>query len=516
MSNFRFNNKSRLIARRMRALYNKMNRELTSSDKSDVGYNTQSILGSFRDLYLNMGKPHLELKPFESKQVPRSAQINKTMAEIEEDLSIAYDEVETLKTSMVESFNYAQSLSKDLENASEIVGSKIIDLRLLDGQLDQEVLVAGDDFRTMEKIDLQSGLQNESADVLLDQGVVTLKRLSSKNIVNSQTTIDVTPVGPSTIKKNPTVNNVNRFYEGNFYNFAGSARPEGGRYHLEQTMSVNVEPTGLSVSYVTVDGTSTPSNFVTNVQNTLSETEEGGGGLKLRPEDVIIYDRGADEEEKNTIRSYMIDDNPATFWECEYVKTDAETQSLVEESKILGLDQESTIVDENGNIEEGIVSTVTIDDIRNEARASSATTEDDFIVDVTVRLDKPQMINWISLTPNNFEESAWIDIVDISYSNAQSSYQTIPGFFDAIQDNTLTEEANAELDEDEAGILLAPSRYAYKGIGVWSFQPVEATNIRIRIRQKTAVPSPYQRMAIRLHRVFTQVYTESQANTPGI
>lgn len=516
----RYNNRSVLVARRVRALFNKISREQTIRERSSINDTTQDVLVAFRELFSNLGKPSVELQPFAAKQVPRSSQINKTMAQIEDDLQAAYDEMGGLRQGLVESFNHAQALSQDLIVSADSIGSKVVDLRLLAGQQDQNVLIAGDDFRTLARVDQSIGLQNQAADILLDQGVVVLKRTKTVNLVNENTQIDVTAIGPTDLKSGPTVDNINRFYEGNFYDFVGQARPEGGRYHLEQTMSVNVEPTGItSRTIFTSSKTTRPADVINIAKNRVAQTNDGNTkpGERLRPEDIIVYDRGASEGEKQTVRKFLTDENPASFWECEYVKTDQEIQDLVDQSKLIGLDTQSTITNPDGSIEEGVLSTVTLDDLRNEARGNSSLTDDDFIVDITVTLDKAQELNWLSLIPNNFEDTAWMDVLDISYAGDNvDSYQTIPGFSNAVHDNVLTDEANAELTDEEAGTLLAPSKYAYRGVGVWSFEPVIGKSIRFRIRQRTATPSPYQRLAIRLHRVFTQVYTRTDAKTPGI
>lgn len=516
---FRYNNRSVLVTRRVRALFNKISREQDLRTRLDIHESTQNILTSFRELFSNLGKPSVEINPFESKQVPRSKQINKTMAQIEDDLEAAYDEMGGLREGLVETFNHAQALSADLITSADEIGSKVVDLRLLNDQLDQNVLVAGDDFRTLARVDQSIGLQNPAADILLDQGVVVLNRSSSINLVNENTHIDVTPVGPKNLKRTPTLNNVGRFYEGDFYDFVGQARPEGGRYHLEQSMSVNVEPEGQNTETTVTNnfGGSTPATFEKTVDNRLKAEGIPQPGERLRPEDIIVYDRGASEGELATVRANLIDENPASFWECEYVRTSADIQNIVDQSKLIGLDTESQIAGTLQGREQGAITTVTLDDLRNEARADSSGTNDDLIIDITVTLDSAKTVNWLSLIPNNFEDTAWIDVLDISYANSgTTSFQTVPGFSNSIHDNVITDEANAELTDSEAGALLAPSKYAYRGIGVWSFEPVEAKSLRFRLRQRTAVPDPYQRLAIRLHRVFTQVYTTQDADTPGI
>ena len=514
----RYNNHSVIIARRVRALFNKINRDQSLRDRSDIRSRTGKLLESFRELYTNLGKSTIEARPFEPRQVPRSEQLNLTMQEVEQDLTIAYDEVGSLRNGFVETFNHAQAASSDLLLSSQNIASKVIDLRLLAGQQDQNILVAGDDFTTLTRVDQNIGLQNTQADVLLDQGAVTLFRSLSHNVVNENTSIKVTPIGPQDMKTLPTVNNINRFYEGNFYNYIGDARPEGGRFHLEETMSVNVEEQGVAVTDVNningvINIATAQADHLQNALDRLGDPEAPPGpGEALRPEDIIVYDRGASEGEKRVIRRNMIDENPSSIWECEYVRTEPAIQQAVEEANTIGLDTQSTVLEGPAGEQyplDNIPMAVTLDDLRTQASGFSQGDDDDLVVEIILTLDKPQKVNWISLIPNNFEETAWIDVLDDSVSvDGQSTFRQIPGFNDAVHDNILTDDANAELTDQEAGALLAPDRYAYRGTGVWNFDAVVAAAVRVRLRQRTATPAPYQRLAIRLHRVFTQTTTQ--------
>lgn len=515
MSNrFHYNNRSVLITRRVRALFNKMSADLNRQTRGDIYETTSKVLEGFKELYSNLGKPATVIEPFEPKQAPRSKKINKTMQDIEEDLRIAYEESTALNQSLADTFNHAQAVSKDIIALNEKVSSKVIDLRLLEGQLEQNILIVGDDFKDLSRIDQNFPLQNPPADTLIEQGVVVLKRSGSNNLASSNAEMKLSIIGPQGISTRPTINNTDRAYEGKFYDFIGNARPEGGRFHLEQTLSVNIQPTGITSNTVVVSNPN-PNNVINIAQQELNKVP--GAGQVLRPEDVLIYDRGASEQEKAVVRQNLFDDSPATFWECEYVKTEPSIQTQVEQSKLIGLDQNSIIVNTDGAIENNAVSSVTLDDLRNQASALSSSSTDDLILDLSISLQKESIVNWISLTPHNSNETAWMDVLDISYAGSSlDSFKTIPGFSNAIHDNVLTDEANAELSDGESGALLAPNKYSYRGIGVWSFEPVLAKVIKVRIRQRSAVPAPYQKLAVRLHRTFTQTYTETHADDPGI
>jgi len=221
----------------------------------------------------------------------------------------------------------------------------------------------------------------------------------------------------------------------------------------------------------------------------------------------VVFDRGANEGEKSIIKEQMFDTNPSTFWECEYVKVYAPLQQAVEQSREL-----ETLAN-NGQFQvvNGTLPLVTINDLRALAARETAMPNDDFEIEILVTLGAPQTINWISINPNNFDETAWLEVINIGTADSNSAgFRTIPGFHNDVFDNTITDYANAELTEGEAKAILSPNRYAYRGLGVWNFEAVTAKLIKIKMRQKTGVPNPYQRMAIRLHRVLQQTYTQSQ------
>lgn len=505
--NFNFNNKSGLVKRRAELLLNRVAQEAKGQD---INTTLSKIYNAFTELYSNLGKPLTKLEPFKPEQMPRSAKLNATMESIEADLNNAYKESKALSESFIEVFNYSRALSTELLNSTDRLSSKVIDLKIISGQENDNIIVAGDDFNDLSKVDQSFPTQNQKADISPSQGIVTLARLKSNNVINDKVQVSIIPLKPDGLSIRPTVGNENRFYEGNFYNFIGQARPEGGKWHLEETASVLAPLEGQSsVTYVS-NGPSQTSQLDPFIGNTDGPVQPG---QVLKPEDIIVYDRGASESEKQISRSQMMDSSPASFWECEYVKTAPEIQKEVDDSRLVTPNDNgltSVGVDNESN---ALVSSVTLDDLRSKSAILSNGQSDDFVIALTITLDAPKTINWISINPNNFEETSWMEITNIEYSQSNTSqFITIPSFDSNIHENILTDDANAELTSDEQGSLLAPNKYNFKGIGIWTFDPIETRVIRITIKQRTAVPSPHQRLAVRLHRVFTQVYTESQGS----
>ena len=527
--NFTYNNRSVLVTERARILFKRLE-SANNQDRNDLHKSMARVALLFKEFYGSLGKPSMQLRPFENKQVPRSAKINATMQEIEDDLQVAYKEVDAIGQSFVEVFNLSRAYATELGNLSARAASKVVDLRLISNQLDQDVIVAGDDFNDTSRIDGSFALQNPKADIFISQGIATLNRVESRNLVNANTTIDVSPVAPLTLKRRPTVGNVDRFYEGNFYNFMGSARPEGGKWHLEESMTAAVGPgTGITTAAYFMNSSQTPNPSApgaaqqaqTNVSQYIeNQNAPPNPGKRLRPQDIIVIDRGANTVELDAARKRVFDENPSTFWECEYVRVEESIQNAVEDSQ--ASEQQASIVNPNpqnpGLLEGNIVNAaVTLDDLRSQAAVLSESSDDDLVVDITIKLDARKSVNWLSINPNNFEESAWIDVLNIEYAeDVDKPFNVIPNFTDNITENVLTDQANSELDDNESFATLSTNKYSYKGIGVWTFNPIMARVFRIRLRQRRAVPSPYQRLVVRLHRVFTQVYTQTIAPDGGM
>jgi hypothetical protein len=527
--NFTYNNRSVLVTERARILFKRLESPLIQ-DRNDLHKSMARVALLFKEFYGTLGKPSMQLRPFENKQVPRSTKINATMQEIEDDLQIAYKEVDAIGQSFVEVFNLSRAYTTELSSLSARAASKVVDLRLISNQLDQNIIVAGDDFNDLSRVDGAFPLQNPKADIFISQGIATLNRVESTNLANRNTTIEVTPVAPTFLKRRPTVGNVDRFYEGNFYNFMGSARPEGGKWHLEESMTAAVGPgTGITTTAYFTDSSQTPNpsspSAAQQAQANVNQYIENPNaapnpGKRLRPQDIIVIDRGANTVELDNIRKRTLDENPSTFWECEYVKVADSLQESVQQSQ--ATEQQASINNPNpqnpGQLEQDIINAaVTLDDLRAQAATISDSSDDDLIVDITIRLDSRKSVNWLSINPNNFEELAWIDVLNIEYAeDVDRPFIVIPNFNDNISEKVLTDEANAELSNEEEFTTLSSTKYSYKGIGVWTFSPVMARIFRIRLRQRRAVPSPYQRLVVRLHRVFTQVYTQTQAPDGGM
>lgn len=510
---FKNPNRSRITKNKIAALFDRMVRRNSERDRGSIFDILTDLFIEFKRFFTKAKSPRFQFSPLTKGDVVVAEKYNDTILDAMEDLSICTDETNAIKPIVVGSYNAARQMGKELENRSEVALSKITDVRLFQGQLGQEILVVGDDFQNTKRVDGAFALSAPSADVRTADGLVTLNRIESVNLVDGGTNVSCKPIAPSSILTDdggfhidessinqggstpgagspggsvlggsstggspgpepvpapigivggiPRTDNTNRYYEGNFYNFMGEARPEGGQWHIdERPYKISDEQLNASQTFDTTNDPFDPS------------TQEGYiAGTAMRPQDLLLFDRGASEAEKNAIRRRMFDENSASFWEAEYVKKIEQTPGSEEFS---------------------------LDELRDLAIQEDV---EDFEIQVTIDLGQVKPISWVSLEPINFGETAWMEITDVSTASAESEgFKTIPGMHKHRFANTLTDEANEELQADIAAQILSPDRYSFRGKGVFSFPMTFSRYVRLKIMQKVPVPALYQRLSVQMVR----------------
>jgi hypothetical protein len=470
------------------------------------------VIAVFRRIFSRLGTRNFRFRRKHKNHVPLVEDYNRDLRDISMDLTALYEETKSLRGLQQEVFNYNQVLTEDLVNRAAKGASQVIDLRLLAGQLQEDLVVAGDDFNDHTRIDSGFTLDNPAAEVVTSQGIVTLQRTETEQILDEDTDVIVRPLNQG-VTREPTGRNLQRFYEGNFYNYVGKARPEGGAFNLEETVPETVPTEG--VDYTILDIPSQHLNVTDLFEGTASEgdrnefndlREEGSqtqASDPLRPEDVVVRDLGASEEDRIKARRTIVDNNPDTTWECEYVQRvwDAEVGRFPAPDEV-------NVGGEEGPGFFGIPDFYFRDESEYaEYLRGPGDRNFDLEVEIVLRLRRGQqkLANFISLNPMNFGERAWLEVFDVSTAETDSSaFVPIEGFDQGLFANTLTDEANEELTEGDYKATLAPTKYAYKGQGIWTFSTRKVNSMRFKLRQKVPVPSPYQRMHVQLRRTITR------------
>ena len=467
--------KSVLNTERLRTTLSSLKRKLDSGEINGIHEVSAEAMDAFRSFFFSIGSPNSAYNPLIKGVPPSSVQYNRTMEQIQSDIESAYEETRNLDVAQVSAFNFSKTVFAELNARLSEATSKVVDLNLLNGLIDQDILVGGDDFLSTEFIDNDFPLQNSPADVLINSGIVVLQRIGTNNVATPETKVKVVPIEPADISTVPTVNNEERFYEGNFYNYATRARPEGGQWHLESLIDED-----------RLGGTTGDSSFVVRKKTTVGELHAALDRVTPVPDpsSFIVVDLGASEEEKESIRKNMLDEDPSTWWESEYIITAA--QPILDKEEVLS---------NNG----GLTTQVNIDSNTLRQRALNNDIED-LSLEITLEFSEEQMINFITLNPFNFGETAWIDVLGIEIASSDENFQPIPNFNQSLFDNTLTNEANEFLNEERQSETLSPSRFSYKGQGVWSFPSQAAKLIKMRIKQRIPVPNPYHKMHVLMTR----------------
>lgn len=490
---YRIPNRSKMATGRIRTALKRLRAILLDQSTGTLHDAVQGVFNIASKMLPNIGKPIFDPKYLVEDADPEPWAWNDNIESIEDDLRLLFEEIEEVRQLRAEVSNAATITSKELEEKANLAQSLLTDLRLTSGQLEQELIVATDNFLDDSKIDGDFPLQFPDAEINTMQGAVTLKRTQALNVIGENVQVQVTPIAPDALVSRPdqgrlpTPDGTMRFYEGRFYAPLGQGRPEGGRWHLEEKVKPGVTVPGDSEIFVMDDQSG--EGIFDQFPDLRREADARPQGFPLSPEDIIVIDRGAELTELQAGRRQMVDSSPDTFWEGEFVVDAAPLDKLIEDR-------------------EAEEATVTPQELRARA-ARDDIDRFDFEVEIVIRLDRRQLVNFIVINPMNFDETAWLEVIEVSTAQSDDdAFVPIEGFDDQLFENVLTDDANAELTDGQATTVLAPSKYAYRGQGVYSFSPREVARVRIRLRQRTPVPSDYERIVIQLTRTLTA--TESK------
>ncbi len=524
---YRLPTRTQLSQKRLRVLLANLRRDIQEHKDEGVKGVLSRAYTTFREFMSKVAEPVFKFEHVRPDDERSRRVYNITRQTIKDDIRVASHEVEQLSRSGQEMFNVASILASELETLSAIASSTAQDLIILHNTDEPDVLVAGDDFNDKVLIDTRIPIDTPRAFVDGKQGAVTLERTSSDNIIQDNAEIDVRPFMPDNGSLLPTPGNLNRFYEGRFYAQAGNAEPEGGKWHLEESPTENTEgyyhwffnrAKGAKASKYEGPKTGKEGEIVAGSKEEYKPFALDDDGNFVNK--IEIVDRGATEEEKKAVRIRMIDGNPDTYWQMEYVfqpstfsenpNTDLRSYRQAFTSSI---SSETPIINTSSGyvFDPALVNTggTDIQEITNEQLRTVAKQLDkyDLEVEITITMPEPKMLNWLSMNPMNFGESAWLSITSLQVApDRATSFIDIPGFKSGQHSNLLTDDINAEISEGDKAHILSPSRYSYRGIGIWTFPSTMVQVIRFRIRQSVPVPALYQRIHVQVHRLLSDDY----------
>lgn len=438
---------------------------LVSEDRASITEKYTDVLNSFEEFFETLKGPYF-IPEYLRKGDPALSEVyNSNLEKIYKDIEFLYNDLKNLKDSKIEAYNYAAVLVSEVSSKANAIASTVLDLNILSNFTRGDSIVAGDDFKNLNFIDSEVGLGSSAAELVYGSSGIGLARAGSSDITDLVKSIEVIPLAPVSlitggdVNTSPTPDNLERFYEGNYYNLLGLARPEGGAFNIRYQMKKVPKEKG---------------NLITE-----GNEEEVRG---------FFTDYGASKEDKKAIRLQMIDQSPSTFWECEYLY------------KIKGTTVGERIR-ERGDPEPPEPNTVIDLKLAEQIAKQFDFKGRDLIVDIVVTFKAPLNLNFVAINPVIFGATVFPYVEDISTADLENGqYTTVDGWNNLRFPKIITPEANEFLTDSQLGVSLAPNRYEYSGQGIYPF-PVRFTDkLKIRMRVDSPVPQIYERISILLTR----------------
>lgn len=548
-------NRTTVNADRAEALLDAVRRRILRGDASHADVKAQ-VFAAFQAFFTGLSQPTTKCDPLLKFGMRDPNEYADMISSIKHDIKAAGHDADNLSKSITSTFNYAQVAAERAQLSLRKATSKSQDLQHLSDSFAESMIVAGDDFADLSRIDCEASLEVPVIDSPVGQDAATLRREDSQDVLKGEG-IKIKVLSKFQI------------YEGKFFAREGESRPEGGRFHftgtdhsiqtdahvpgvppdlLKRFNSWRSDPT-LPGRVQTPDGEKQRAEITSTDMLRWVNTSWSGSPFSQAELDMLANnyhvdlgmdmgnalinpvpraaktDRGATPEEKQSARAKMLDGDPDTFWECEYIINAAEALGIGTPPTAENPVQQST---NKPTVQEVMTTGSFGDQARPPALggdtgvqmsigeltqliASPSVDRMDLDCTILIELPKSEILNFITLAPHNFSDATWLEVIDVSTSEDGHTYEPIEGLHDGTYENVLTDDINSELTEDEVSLTLAPNKYEYSGKGIWAFPPRPVKFFRIKLLQKTPVPAPYDVLAVELTATFTSTHVSTNS-----
>jgi hypothetical protein len=462
---------TRIISKRASSQLDKLQREFQTENFGTHQELLAKLFRAFRKAFKGLDEPVFE--PRHHRDYPYSKDYNKNKEEIVADIFTLFEEEDVVEELLAHNFNFTDVLSRRMINNAKTTKSLI---RRFRGLSESDIVYsASDSFNSQDIIDrtLLSADMDE-ADIITEEGVLTLNRLENINIIKNATVSWRTLVpgveadfAPSRFNKdftkNPAANTIGLgVYEGMYYGKRDEWRPEGDKWHIENDPLTGVKEGGLT--------------GITGVNDLAL--------LKF----PSLRDQGANDAELQKVRKRAIDGNPDTFWEVELLE------------KRYGNFTVNGVELDPGTIDSLDVDTASKNAMRiqeGKEIGDNPQTGGRFIGELVFELDRARVVNWVSLKPNNFGQVNYLRVKDIlTSSDTNGEYVSIDDFLDSPTTFVISDENTRELNREELFATLSPDRYSQLGTGVWTFAPRNTRRIKFILEQDTWYAPQYEVVAM--------------------
>lgn len=478
-TNFRSEIPSNLVITKLQNSITSLSEKLTHKEFGTIASSIRESLVTIGNYFSDLEKNEFDPEFLYLNDTPRSEVYNNNLYSIYNDLKRFYEDLKNLNEIEISSYNYAQIINEELISRANQLASTVVDLNILNNLDRGDVIVAGDDFKNTNYIDLEIGTASSIVDTFIGGNGITLNRTSIGQVVDDKTEVEIIPLSPiaqgeTTVNTEATQENLGRFYEGNYYNFLGAARPEGGSDFTFRYIPFTGESpnqTGSTEGNTVQDSSEAVNRFLNNVE----VISQAGKYVAV----------GATLTEKKNQRRNMLDSNPTSFWECEYVY---KTENL--------LDRFEPDIGETDEVQSTEI-TIDLEEAERRAKAFDDPGRD-LIVDIILTFKESKTINTVAINPIIFGANSFPEIIDIAYADPEGNFKTIEGWNSMKLARVITPEANEFLSSTESSALLSPNRGQYQGQGVFVFSSIDTKKVKTKIKVSNPVPSIYERIYVLL------------------
>lgn len=188
---------SNLISNKLEDALSRLSSRLNGNKDSNViSITVNEIYSALDEYFKNIGSSEFDPTLILDNDIPSPRIYNNNLLLIHNDLVRFYQDLKNLASDYVSSYNYAQLVSKDILDQANGLASLVVDLNILNNFDRGDTIVAGDDFNTLEFIDTSVTLGSDLAELIPGGGGLTLTRVSSIDLVDVNTKVEIVPITP--------------------------------------------------------------------------------------------------------------------------------------------------------------------------------------------------------------------------------------------------------------------------------------------------------------------------------
>lgn len=295
--------------------------DILTSDSDHIPGMISSMLTRIRKMFGDLAKPLFRQRDLGPIDRPNSEEFFEDARSIQHDIALSYENVKTLRTNMDAEFNTTSSSYDVLE---EEISKGEEDIRDISIRNDEEginnVVIIGNDFSDADWIDPDYQVDSEPCFLDVRKGAISLpvSGESSAQVENSSVSImrvNKGMEGPYNKGQEPS----EFFHEGQFYGRDSKAVPAGGTWSFTIVPISELIPRDQQQLHEEFSEGTTAKDNPSFIDNVLNGTVITDGKELIDYPKFFARIKQPSEASLNKMRNAVLDGNPGTFWQCEWV-----------------------------------------------------------------------------------------------------------------------------------------------------------------------------------------------------